>query len=258
SAVPGAITITTVALTCSCPTESGQRDFLYHNNGDGTFTKVTTGPIAADGGSARACSWIDYDNDGNLDLFVGGNQGPCLLYHNLGNGNHWLELKCIGTRSNRTGIGAKIRVEATFSGKLVWQSRQITGGDGLYSNCALVAHFGLGDAQSARLARIEWPSGTVQELADVPSDQILTITEAPNRVERPTLSIQGIAPPTFLIRGVPGVIYRLQISGNLPNWIDVTTISLHRTQGQTIASDPSGLAAPWAFYRLEEIPLPFH
>ncbi len=63
---------------------SGENNFLYHNDGDGTFTKITEGSIVTDGGSSRSCTWGDYDNDGFLDLFVSNDGGGNFLYHNEG------------------------------------------------------------------------------------------------------------------------------------------------------------------------------
>ena len=70
--------------------QQGAENLLYLNNGDGTFTKISTGDIVTDGGNSVGCSWGDFDNDGFLDLFVAnggsGSLGPNLLYHNDGNG----------------------------------------------------------------------------------------------------------------------------------------------------------------------------
>src|SRR6266542_2389749 len=152
-------------------------NLLYHNNGDGTFAKVTTGNIVNDGGNSAGCAWGDYDNDGFLDLFVPNWQGsrPNFLYHNNGNSNAWLKVRCLGTVSNRDGIGAKVRVRAFFRGAERWQLREISGGIGFgqtpYGN------FGLGDATNARTVRIEWPSRLVEEFSDVAAKQALTLTE---------------------------------------------------------------------------------
>ncbi len=67
--------------------QSGENDFLYHNNGNGTFTKITSGPPVTDGLWGSGCCWGDYDNDGYLDLFVTNNNSHCQLYHNNGNGS---------------------------------------------------------------------------------------------------------------------------------------------------------------------------
>jgi hypothetical protein len=153
------------------------KNFLYHNNGDGTFAKVDT-----DDGWGIA-SWVDYDNDGFLDLFLSpfgqfaGIRLTNRLYHNDGNSNAWLNVKLVGTVSNRSAIGAKVRVRAFFRGQDRWQLREISGGEGGGNQQSLNAEFGLADASVVETLRIEWPSGIVQELHDVAPRQFLTITE---------------------------------------------------------------------------------
>jgi hypothetical protein len=89
-------------------------NFLYHNNGDGTFTKNTSDISTRDFGPWAACAWGDYDNDGFLDLFVANGWDSAIgaqnnfLYRNNGNSNSWLKIKLVGTQSNRSGIGAKV------------------------------------------------------------------------------------------------------------------------------------------------------
>jgi hypothetical protein len=165
-------------------------NFLYHNNGDGTFTRVTTGSPATDYNDAWGCSWADYDNDGFLDLFVARNdEKGSYLYHNEGNSNNWLAFKLIGTVSNRSAIGAKVRVKAFYRGANRWQLRQITSGSDGASG--LSANFGLSDATKADLVRIEWPSGIVQNLTNVPARRFLTVVEHQeftNTPARPVLS----------------------------------------------------------------------
>jgi enediyne biosynthesis protein E4 len=206
------------------------RNFLYRNNRDGSFTKITSGAIATDIGNAHGCSWADYDNDGYLDLVVINRLGPSFLYHNNGDGtflrvangealvtdggeafsgawgdynndgfpdlflahlqtfnnalyrnngnsNHWITIKCEGRLSNRSAIGAKVRVKATIHDKVLWQRRDISGGGGLGSQNDLRAAFGLGDATKVEVVRVEWPSGMVQELANVAARQFLTVIE---------------------------------------------------------------------------------
>src|SRR5262249_49936688 len=93
-------------------------NLLYRNNGDGTFTKMThSRPVTDLTTQCPGATWGDYDNDGFLDLFV--SQGAfapepqtSLLYHNNGNNNAWLNVKLVGTVSNRSAIGAKVRVNA--------------------------------------------------------------------------------------------------------------------------------------------------
>ena len=92
------------------------KNSLYHNNGEGTFTKITSGSLVSDLGCSLGCAWGDYDNDGFLDFFVT-NFGSRVndLFHNNGNTNSWIVVKCVGTVSNRSAVGAKVRVEGDDS-----------------------------------------------------------------------------------------------------------------------------------------------
>jgi hypothetical protein len=96
---------------------------------DGTFTLTSpeeAGEIVAPMANWGCTAWGDYDNDGSLDLFVTSHGGsPDLLYRNTGNDNHWISLKLVGTVSNRSANGTKVRVLATLGGKPVWQMREI-------------------------------------------------------------------------------------------------------------------------------------
>src|SRR4030095_13538227 len=109
----------------------------------------------------------DYRNDGFLDLFVANRSAQNnFLYHNDGNSNHWIRVKCIGTASNHAAIGAKVRLKAVIAGVERWQLAQISAGDGEKNSDSLVAQFGLGDATKIDLIRVEWPSGAVLEFTN--------------------------------------------------------------------------------------------
>ena len=159
------------------------KSFLYHNNGDGTFTRIERGSLANDVSESMGVHWVDYDRDGFLDLFLTHHASlslaPNLLYRNSGNSNNWLCVKCVGTSSPRFGTGAKIRARATIRGKEMWQLRLIDAGGTCWGGQSFEANFGLGDALVVDTLRIEWPSGIVQELPNVPARQILTVTESP-------------------------------------------------------------------------------
>ncbi|MFI5371854.1 MAG: FG-GAP-like repeat-containing protein, partial [Candidatus Eisenbacteria bacterium] len=157
---------------------------LYHNGGppDYGFTRITTGAVATDVDNAFGAVWGDYDRDGQLDLFVADHAGNRnRLYHNDGNGNHWLTVRCRGTISNRTAIGAKVRVLATIAGTPVWQLREVTGQTG-YNSQNLDQHFGLGDAPVVDSLRVEWPSGRRDTWAAVPADRLLILDEGTGTV----------------------------------------------------------------------------
>src|SRR5207249_7482762 len=100
-----------------------------------------------------------------------------LLYRNNGNSNSWLNFRLIGTVSNRSAIGAKVRLHATIGGKPFWQLRESSGGSGFGSQNDMRANFGLGDALNADIVRIEWTSGIVQTMTNVPAKQFLTLAE---------------------------------------------------------------------------------
>ncbi|MDB6040143.1 MAG: hypothetical protein JWM99_3984 [Verrucomicrobiales bacterium] len=139
-------------------------------------------------------AWADYDNDGFMDVVIA-NERVNGLFHNNGNSNHWINLKLVGTASNRSAIGAKVRIKATIAGRAFWQRRDITGSGSLGSQSDLRASFGLGDATNIDTVRIEWPSGTVQELHDLGTKQFLIVTE-PARLKG------------NVVGGVYGVTYR--------------------------------------------------
>ena len=112
--------------------------------------------------------WFDYDNDGFLDLYVAnGNDADAktanFLYHNNGNANAWLKVKLGRHRVQPDGIGAKVRVQANYAGQVALATPRHRRRR-CHNDQQLYAHFGLGDATNVTTLRIEWPSGTVQEL----------------------------------------------------------------------------------------------
>jgi hypothetical protein len=121
-------------LFASVWSTSSGTNTLFRNRGDGTFERVNVGSPIRDGSIYAVVTWADYDNDGFLDLFVGCGDASAErdhLYRNnalgVGNANHWLKVKLNGQASNRSGIGAKIRVKATVGGRELWQLREISG-----------------------------------------------------------------------------------------------------------------------------------
>jgi hypothetical protein len=221
-------------------------NMLFHNNGDGTFTQILTGDPVTENNTGlycNACSWVDYDNDGFLDLFVA--RAPAasnLLYHNGGNTNGWLEVKLVGTVGNRSGIGAKVRVRATIGGKTFWQVREISNGGARWVQ-PLVAHFGLGDSTNVDTLRIEWPSKTVQEFHNITPRQILTITE-PSQLQVSVTN--GV--PQFSLHGGHGLEYDIQSSDDLASWSDIGTILITNSSGIAPLIDTNSTGST-RFYR---------
>ncbi len=107
-----------------------QQNRLYLNDGAGSFTRIQD-VVTADSSWSYGCAFADYDNDGFEDLAVAtvrfsGVDPSDFLYHNNGNGNHWLTLACTGTLSNRSAIGTKVKVKSILNGSSVWQMRELS------------------------------------------------------------------------------------------------------------------------------------
>ena len=201
-----------------------------------------------DGGDSRSAAWGDYDNDGFLDLFVGTGGSANLLYHNSGNTNHWLKFRLVGTWSNRAAIGAKVRVGATIDGESIWQMREVSGGDGHMGQNSLHVHVGLGDATNAEFVRIEWPSGTVQELENVASNQILTITEPGGEPRLAATQENGQVQLT--LTGKQGSRYALETSIALNNWTSANlTVTVTNQTGAVTFPAPGAGSEAQRFYR---------
>jgi enediyne biosynthesis protein E4 len=148
---------------------------LAHNTGKGFVD------VSADSGDVFHRAWVgrgmaigDIDNDGRVDAVVTTNDGPAYILHNeLVTGNHWLTLSLVGHRSNRDGIGALIRVNTSAGSQYV----TVTTAGSYLSSSDKRAHFGLGTDSVVKSIEVHWPSGIVQKLNDVRSDQILTVDE---------------------------------------------------------------------------------
>jgi hypothetical protein len=131
---------------------------------------------------SRGAAVGDFDNDGDLDILVNNNGQPAqLLRNDGGNANHWLEIFLIGTRSNRDGVGARVRLVA---GDLTLYDQR-KGGMSYQSAQDPRLHFGLGQRATVNSIEITWPSGAVTKLTNLKSDQTIAVKEGEGRVERP-------------------------------------------------------------------------
>jgi hypothetical protein len=164
----------------------------------------------------------------------GGAMPANFLYRNNGNTNAWLRIKPIGAISNRDGVGAKVRVKATYAGQARWQRRDVSGGDSFNGN-HLIAHFGLGDATNVDVLRIEWPSGIVQNLTDVPARQLLTVTEPmlPIAILPASLDVSSGAHVTLTFNTTSSVPWTCQWRLNDTDLAGETNLTLHLTNAQT-------------------------
>ena len=149
---------------------------LFRNLGNGKFEDVSakSGPGITALHSSRGCAFGDYDNDGDTDvLTMNMNEPPSLLRNDQASGNHWLKVKLIGTKSNRTGLGA--RVVVTVGERK--QAQAVLSQTSYYSHDDLRLHFGLGDKLKADRIDVYWPSGRKSSLTDVRAGQVLRIKE---------------------------------------------------------------------------------
>jgi hypothetical protein len=149
---------------------------LFRNLGQRRFENVTAS-MGSDFNRAvvaRGAAYADYDHDGDLDLLITTNHGPAYLFRNDGgNQNNWLSVRLAGTKSNRDGIGAVVRLESA-SGK---QWSTVHSGGGYCSQSDLALTFGLGKDPVVKALDIEWPSGVKQHLANIAPNQFLSINE---------------------------------------------------------------------------------
>jgi len=154
----------------------GQEDQLFDNVGDGKFSDISLdlSTYFKEEHVGRGACMGDYDNDGDLDIYIVNLNGPGkLLRNNKGNEANWIILDLEGTKSNRDGIGCRIKISSNESVQIS-QKKSTTGY--LSQNDSRV-HFGLGEAEIIDKIEIKWPSGTKQVLEQVASNQILKIKE---------------------------------------------------------------------------------
>jgi hypothetical protein len=149
---------------------------LYHNNGDASFTEVTAdaGAGITTAAASRGMAVGDLWNDGQISVVTNNmNQTPSLLVNNVRNGNHWVAIRLIGTKSNRDGIGARIAVHV--GGRDLVD--EVRSGSSYISQNDLRVHFGLGAATRIDYVEVRWLSGLVERFANVQVDGIRTLTE---------------------------------------------------------------------------------
>jgi hypothetical protein len=156
---------------------------VFRNLGEGRFEELIeeAGPGVPAGHSSRGCAFGDFDNDGDVDVIVNNLDGPpTLLRNDAANGNRSILVKCVGTRSNRSAIGARVRV--TSGGHR--QIAEVMSGSSYYSQNDLRLHFGLGRAASAEAVEVSWPSGHKESFRDLPAGHLFVIEESKGVVNR--------------------------------------------------------------------------
>jgi enediyne biosynthesis protein E4 len=164
-------------------TSYAEPKMMFRNKGGGAFENVSD-QLGADFVAprvSRGAATGDFDNDGDLDILVNNNgEAPQLLRNDGGNSNHWLEILLIGTKSNRDGVGSRVKVVAGDL-KLFGQRK---GGMSYQSAQDPRLHFGLNRHQRVDLVEIRWPSGDLTKLENVKSDQVIAVREGEGIIRR--------------------------------------------------------------------------
>ena len=168
---------------------SGLVPDLMYANVDGRFEDVTDSTGTGHLQKGHGVSFADYDDDGDLDLFVvlgggyPGDRGYNALFRNPGHGHHWLKVMLVGTRTNRSAIGARIRADLAGPGG-IRSIHRVIGNNGSFGGNSLVESIGLLDARSVNSLTVTWPtSRTTQTFHHLAADQAIEITEGSDRLK---------------------------------------------------------------------------
>jgi len=183
-----------------------ERKYLYRNLRNGQFEDVSLsgGPGITAAVKARGFAVGDFDNDGNLDVVVNCvNDVPQLLKCVSTLKHNWIKIRLVGTKSNRTGIGARIKVVARTGTPVLTatpasanapvspltQIEEVRSCNGYYSSSDLRIHFGLAEAKTVDLIQIHWPSGVVDTLKELPANRLYVVQEGGKILKTDTFQI---------------------------------------------------------------------
>lgn len=180
--------------------DAGSPNRHYKNNGNGTFTRIDTGAVVT--GTLRHCGATagDYDNDGDLDVFIDGPGAARGLYRNDSPpGNGWINLKLIGVQANRSAIGAQVSAKVRINGVSLWLRRDVSAQNSFNGANMLNVHFGFGNATVIDTLIVRWPRGAVQSFTDLAINHFYTLTEGQNPVLVAVEEDGNMVPAAFVL-----------------------------------------------------------
>lgn len=153
---------------------------VFINDGKGNFTKDTESELANNVGWTYSAAFGDYNNDGWLDVILANNQNEAQtnsVFKNTGSGKNWTKVRLSGTNSNKSAIGAILKLTTMTDGKTITQTRKIESASGYCSQNSLTAHFGLDSAIHIQKLEIKWPSGLTEVFDNVSVNSVNHLTE---------------------------------------------------------------------------------
>lgn len=211
-------------------------DVMYRND-DSVFTDITTACGMGDLRHSSCVSWGDYDNNGFPDLYLNNNGSENRLYKNSGNSNKWVEFNLVGTSSNKSAIGARVRVKTSNKNQI----REVEGGSGGKGMNSLTLEFGIGQANIIDSVIINWPSGLVQRFANVAPKTIYRIVEGqPISVN----NISSVVPDKYVLsqnypnpfNPVTTIKYMIAENGKLKTENGLVVLKVYDVLGKEIAT----------------------
>ena len=224
-------------LDCLVTNDGPEQSLFYTNNGSGLFTRVATTPLRASGphyGAAVA----DYDGDGRLDVYMHGTTATRGLFRNASSDpNAWLEVRCIGVASNRSAIGATVRVRATIGGVTRNLIQLVSAQNSFNGHNSFDLHFGLGNAAEAESVIVRFPGGLEQNWAHVAVRQkLIAVEEAPTPVEVSLVRTE-VAPErvrlVWLLGSPERPLATIERSGAALDWKAIGTATVDGSQRVT-------------------------
>ncbi|MFQ5629618.1 MAG: FG-GAP-like repeat-containing protein, partial [bacterium] len=214
---------------------------LYRNSGNGTFSIPDNSAGTASMGSSYGSACADINNDGFLDLFVTNDRDADELYLNSGGSNNWLQVRLIGTTSNRDAVGARVRVD---TGGLTCHS-EVSAGGGFISQNSFVQHFGLADYAKIDTLTIRWPGGRIEQYLNIQANQRVIVTEnggivtAVHESESSEEMPAGFAlHPNYPNPFNPSTTIRIEVGGQAPQPVHVAVYDVTGKWLTTLANRP--------------------